>query len=317
MNMQKIGSFIQRKRKEFNMSQRTLGDYLSVTDKAVSKWERGLTCPDIDNIKNMSLLFNCSMSDIISGENLDARNSSNLAMNITPHTLPSDDFSCDVKVDFDFNSTTSISPFLFGDNLEHTRDCVNSGISAELLKNRKFVGKPGRYVCALSWYQIGEKPYLTLGSSYTKHFEGYKMKRMHECNSQVITNFTEGAVCGMGQRGLCVKAGVEYDVCIVAKAFSNITLTVQITDANGNICAKSTVLIDSADFMEYKLTLTPDASHKNANFEIYFTDCSTLSIGAISLMPSDNYRGMRRDVIEKMKEIGIKNTSLAGRQLCR
>ena len=39
MDMQKTGDFIHAARKKLNMSQRALGEYLRVTDKAVSKWE--------------------------------------------------------------------------------------------------------------------------------------------------------------------------------------------------------------------------------------------------------------------------------------
>ena len=77
MNMQKVGAFIQKSRKQLNMSQLALGEYLSVTDKAVSKWERGLACPDAENLKNMALLFHCSISEIINGTSNDMTHSSN------------------------------------------------------------------------------------------------------------------------------------------------------------------------------------------------------------------------------------------------
>ena len=41
MDLKKTGKFIQEMRNKANMSQKELGQYLSVTDKAVSKWERG------------------------------------------------------------------------------------------------------------------------------------------------------------------------------------------------------------------------------------------------------------------------------------
>ena len=47
MNYEKIGEFISSKRKEKNMTQSDLAKKLGVTDKAVSKWERGLGCPDV------------------------------------------------------------------------------------------------------------------------------------------------------------------------------------------------------------------------------------------------------------------------------
>ena len=43
MNMQKTGTFIQASRRRLNLSQQALGEYLDVTDKAVSKWERGVS----------------------------------------------------------------------------------------------------------------------------------------------------------------------------------------------------------------------------------------------------------------------------------
>ena len=43
MNLQKTGVFIQNARKRMNLSQRMLGEKLSVTSQAVSKWERGVT----------------------------------------------------------------------------------------------------------------------------------------------------------------------------------------------------------------------------------------------------------------------------------
>ena len=43
MDAMKTGCFIARKRKERNMFQRELAEYLHITDKAISKWERGVS----------------------------------------------------------------------------------------------------------------------------------------------------------------------------------------------------------------------------------------------------------------------------------
>ena len=55
-------------------------------------------------------------------------------------------------------SSAIVSPFLFGENLEHTRSDVFMGLSAQLLRNRKFAGKP--MACSghsMEWYPVGEK----------------------------------------------------------------------------------------------------------------------------------------------------------------
>ena len=47
MDKEKIGLFIKALRKEKNQTQRELAEKIHVTDKAVSKWERGLSIPDV------------------------------------------------------------------------------------------------------------------------------------------------------------------------------------------------------------------------------------------------------------------------------
>lgn len=47
MNRINMGSTISNLRKEKNMTQAELANKLNVTDKAVSKWERGISYPDI------------------------------------------------------------------------------------------------------------------------------------------------------------------------------------------------------------------------------------------------------------------------------
>lgn len=68
MEKNKIGKFIATKRKEKGLTQAELGKILSVTDKAVSKWERGLGLPDIMIVKSLAKTLDVSVSDILSGE---------------------------------------------------------------------------------------------------------------------------------------------------------------------------------------------------------------------------------------------------------
>mgnify|MGYP002802871563 FL=1 len=51
MDAEKFGAFIAAARKEKNMTQKALAEKLHVTDKAVSRWERGLGFPDIHTIE--------------------------------------------------------------------------------------------------------------------------------------------------------------------------------------------------------------------------------------------------------------------------
>ena len=51
MNPEKIGSLIFQLRKEKNLTQKQLGEKLGLSDKTISKWERGLGCPDISLLR--------------------------------------------------------------------------------------------------------------------------------------------------------------------------------------------------------------------------------------------------------------------------
>src|SRR5574344_689685 len=68
MDYEKIGKFIQEKRKGANLTQKELGKKLNLTDKAISKWERGLGCPDISIIEKLSIILNVSIIEILNGE---------------------------------------------------------------------------------------------------------------------------------------------------------------------------------------------------------------------------------------------------------
>lgn len=68
MDLKKTGIFIRMERKRLNLSQKQLGERLSVTDKAVSKWERGLAFPDVDVLNSLAQLFHCSVQNILDGD---------------------------------------------------------------------------------------------------------------------------------------------------------------------------------------------------------------------------------------------------------
>lgn len=67
MNYEKIGEFIAKKRKEKNLTQKDLASSLGVTDKAVSKWERGLGCPDVSILEVLADKLDVSILEILKG----------------------------------------------------------------------------------------------------------------------------------------------------------------------------------------------------------------------------------------------------------
>lgn len=68
MDKEKTGQLITELRKEKGLTQKQLADALNVTDKAVSKWERGLSFPDISMLEPISELLEVSIMELLAGE---------------------------------------------------------------------------------------------------------------------------------------------------------------------------------------------------------------------------------------------------------
>ena len=60
-----LGEMISSLRKEKNMTQSDLAEKMNVTDKAVSKWERNLSCPDISSIPKLSEILDVSVEKLL------------------------------------------------------------------------------------------------------------------------------------------------------------------------------------------------------------------------------------------------------------
>ena len=71
MDAKKFGMFIATLRKEKNMTQVDLAKKLQVTDKAVSKWERGLGFPDINSIEPLADALGVSVLEIMRSEKIE------------------------------------------------------------------------------------------------------------------------------------------------------------------------------------------------------------------------------------------------------
>ncbi|MBM6897918.1 helix-turn-helix transcriptional regulator [Pseudoflavonifractor capillosus] len=60
-----LGARIAALRKEKGMTQLELAQQMGVTDKAVSKWERDLSCPDINTIPRLAEVLGVSLEDLM------------------------------------------------------------------------------------------------------------------------------------------------------------------------------------------------------------------------------------------------------------
>ena len=70
MDLVKIGKYIAEKRKDAGMTQRQLADKLGMSDKSVSKWERGVCLPDVSVYSDLCQNLGISINEFLAGEDI-------------------------------------------------------------------------------------------------------------------------------------------------------------------------------------------------------------------------------------------------------
>ena len=68
MDHAKIGQLIKKRRQEKGMTQLVLADKLCISDKTISKWERGLGCPDVSLMQALAEALEVNIEALLSGE---------------------------------------------------------------------------------------------------------------------------------------------------------------------------------------------------------------------------------------------------------
>lgn len=74
MDFVKIGKYIAGKRKALGMTQKQLAEKLNMSDKSVSKWERGICLPDVSVYMELCEILGISINEFLAGEDIDAEN---------------------------------------------------------------------------------------------------------------------------------------------------------------------------------------------------------------------------------------------------
>ena len=75
MDQLKIGKFIAECRKQQSLTQAQLAEKLHITDKAISKWERGIAMPDSSIMLELCSILGISVNEMLSGERATLGNS--------------------------------------------------------------------------------------------------------------------------------------------------------------------------------------------------------------------------------------------------
>jgi alpha-N-arabinofuranosidase len=197
-----------------------------------------------------------------------------------------------------------ISPYIYGQFIEHLGRCIYGGVWAEMLEDRKFYFPitadyaPYRDLVNTEYPVVGASPWQIIGDpaavSMVKEgaFVGRHSPRVN-------------AGAGLRQLDLGVVAGLRYDGYVWAKPLSG-RAVIEVTLVWGEDPAdrvSTTLTFNGRDYVRQPFALTPAAGNaRHARLELRVSGGDVL-LGPPSLMPSDNVNGLRRDTLGLMKQL--------------
>ena len=198
-----------------------------------------------------------------------------------------------------------ISPYLYGQFIEHIGDLVNRSLWAELLDDRKFYGdinsKPTPPNSAQGpgfrrrqpnlWRPIGPDSSVTMDRDHP-----YTGK--HTPLIQLAGQDPRG----IQQSGLVLRKSKDYSVRVVLQGEPGASVAVSLVWGPGP-AERQTIPIAGLrkSYAKFPLRFTVGGDTDDGRIEIVGTGTGSFHVGAASLMPADNISGFRPDIIALLK----------------
>jgi len=198
-----------------------------------------------------------------------------------------------------------ISRYVYGQFLEHIGGIVNSGIWAEMLDDRKFYfpitshppaeppGPSWRRATLRHWTPIGADEFVTMDIVHPYVGEHTPRVRLSPAEAH-----------GIQQSGLAVRKGKSYAGRVILAGTPGTAVNVNLVwgDAAGE---RQTVVIGKLgpDYAKFPVTFRAQADSDNARLEIVATGKGVFHVGAVSLMPADDVKGFRAEMIDALKQL--------------
>jgi alpha-L-arabinofuranosidase len=235
-----------------------------------------------------------------------------LALGLTCHAQNRVQAGSKPNIEVDAGKVTGeVHPFLFGQFIEHEHKTIQGGIWAELLRDRKFEeGDANRDGVSDGWV-----PEERIRNHYWEivHGQGtsdrYFVDRQEFYGggaSQAIQLYGTGpAKTSIYQIGLEVMKGHPYTFYVYLKQRGAGKVWVELDRLGGAPYGHQEFSQLSDHWEKYSAEFTPSEDTKEARLRIGVEGQGTFWIDSASLMPRDNFHGMRSDVIEALKPLRL------------
>lgn len=195
-----------------------------------------------------------------------------------------------------------IHPYVYGQFTELLFNLFEQGVWAEMLSDRKFfypvdssetLNPPNRKPFFRRWRPVGGDQFVSMDKSQA--FVGE-----HAPAIQLAADVPHGIV----QSGLVLRAGREYTgrIALAGDPDAKVEISLIWGDAPQD---RQTIVLGSLsnEYAKFPLRFTAGADTDDGRLEITGTGTGSFRIGVVSLMPADNVRGFRADMIKLLRDL--------------
>ena len=197
-----------------------------------------------------------------------------------------------------------ISQYVYGQFVEHIGNIINNGLWAEMLDDRKFynpIPTPASTGSGPRFARTRLRPWIVVGPA-----SAVSMDAVHpyvgKHSPQINLDGNEPR--GIEQAGIGLVGGKAYTGRVVLAGSRNASVTVSLIWGAAQT-ERQTIKIGhlTEGFKKVPLHFSAPSRTENARVQITGTGSGSLTIGAVSLMPADNLRGFRSEVIGVLKQL--------------
>jgi alpha-N-arabinofuranosidase len=215
--------------------------------------------------------------------------------------------SIDIK-----KQSAPISPYIYGQFIEHLGRCIYGGLWAEMLEDRKFyfpvkdnynpwASSNDPYWKAGEYKYLDASPWKVIGPPNTVSMDS--INAWVGEHSPLINLPTDGSEAGISQDGLAVVKNKTYQGRIILSGNEEAQPVIIRLILNEQTVLQQEIKNLCADFQKYEFSFTAPLASDQVRIEIVSRGTGKFSIGTLSLMPADNIDGWRRDVLDMLKEL--------------
>ena len=185
-----------------------------------------------------------------------------------------------------------VQPTMYGIFFEDINFGADGGLYAELIENRSF-----------------EFPQQLMGWNIFGNVAVSDVNPAFERNPHYVTLSDPGhhdkftGVENHGFFGIGLKRGMDYQFSVYARTGGKSRIRVELVDADNNPIAKQSIDVSGGEWKKYTATLRSPKTDAKGFLRIFLESPASVDLDHVSLFPADNWNGLRRDLVNDLKDL--------------